>query len=71
MSLYLLHQKLPSFTLHTFFHQNLHSYIILTYKLSTSLYFPTERGSLWENNIAVRALEKEGMKDETRKLLMK
>ena len=25
----------------------------------------------WENNIAVKALEKEGMKDETRKLLMK
>ena len=25
----------------------------------------------WENDIAVKALEKEGMKDETRKLLMK
>ena len=25
----------------------------------------------WENNVAVKALEKEGMKDETRKLLMK
>ena len=41
------------------------------YSEVTSLYFPTERGSLWENNIAVKALEKEGMKDETRKLLMK
>ena len=45
MSLYLLHQKLPSFILHTFFLQNLHSYIILTYELSSSLYFPSERCS--------------------------